>query len=33
MFIFARSIAGPLMGLTVSVLIVALDVLCTVGAP
>ena len=33
MFIFPRSIAAPLVALTVSVLIVVLDALSTVGAP
>ena len=33
MFIFPRSVAGPLIALTVSALVVVLDVLCTVGAP
>jgi len=32
MFIFPRSIAAPLVALTVSVVIVALDVLHTIGA-
>jgi hypothetical protein len=33
MFIFPRSVKAPLVALTVSVLIVVLDALCTVGAP
>jgi hypothetical protein len=33
MFIFSRSIVAPLVALTVSALIVVLDVLFTVGTP
>jgi hypothetical protein len=33
MFIFPRSIAAPLVALTVSALIVVLDALFTLGAP
>lgn len=33
MFIFSRSIAGPLAALTVAALVVAVDILRTAGTP